>query len=80
MSICQDQQSFDDAFKRASDKYKGVDKNTNKWKIILAVLWTILLVWAVSIAMRVSDRDSRTKHIFSALSVPPLYLVANALS
>ena len=80
MSICQDQNSFNIAFKKALDDYNG--KNVKNYNVIMGVsaaIYLILLIWAIFLAIKIPDRDHRTLHIFFAIACPPLYIISHYL-
>lgn len=78
MSVCDSQADFNQAFKKALDDYNGKNvKGYNTGMAVAAVIYLLLLVWAVVIAMKIPDRDHRTLHIFFAIMCPPLYIISH---
>ena len=79
MSVCQDQQTFNKAFKQAIDDYGKDECTTTQCKVTMTVFVIIMLlfyIWAVILAMRVRDPEHRLLHIIFALGTGPIYVLS----
>lgn len=87
-----DQNSYNKAFKKALNNYKreeeikaGVrcDDNDTSCKVGMVVMFIIMILfylWALIIALKVSDPEHRTLHVLFALAFGPLYVLAHYAS
>jgi len=76
MSVCNDQQTFQDALKQA-EIY--VIKRQRPSKVAAAIatgIYIVFVVWAVMLALRVAPQDEQVKHIVFAVLFPPIYVVS----
>jgi hypothetical protein len=79
MSVCQDQQSFNTAFKKALDNAEKEECTTTRCKVtvtVMVILMLILYIWAIILSLRVQDKDHRIIHLVLALAFGPLYVLA----
>ena len=83
-TVCKDQETFN----KALDTYQTVkeveleeDMKKNRGMISAAlVIMLLLLIWAVTLALRVQDSEHRVLHVFLALLTSPLYIISHFLS
>jgi Ca2+/Na+ antiporter len=85
-NVCQNQESFNDAFQQAINTYpkKEYDQLTSTQKtsimiqrIIYIVLGLIFIVWAVMLAQKSNDK---TLHTLLAIIFSPLYILSYYIS
>lgn len=89
-NLCMDQDSYNKAFKSALNKYKQDEENKNKCdeddtgcKVGVVVMFIIMIVfylWALILALKVSDAEHRTLHVLFALATGPLYVLSHYAS
>ena len=79
MSLCSDQSTFNNAVSNALDNYTKKKAASNKVMVVIAIIYFILLFWALNIAMHIPDKSHRTLHIFFSIVSPPVYLIAHYL-
>jgi len=80
MSVCDNQDQFNKAIKKAV-KYTE-DRQRNKQEpgmIIYTIIWSMFLIWAVILAMQVSS-DQKVLHIILAILVAPIYVISHYVS
>jgi uncharacterized membrane protein YgcG len=85
-----DQESYNKAFKNAINKYKEDQKNKDKCEqddvgcqVGVAVMFVIMIIfylWALILALKVSDSEHRTLHVLFALATGPLYVLSHYAS
>lgn len=78
-NVCQDQQTFNKAFKKAVDDYDKEECTTTRCKvsmIVFVIVMLIFYIWAVILAMRIKDPEHRVLHLIFALSTGPIYVLA----
>ena len=92
MSICSDQDAYNHAFKKALNKYKKDEEvkyglrcgeNDTGCKVGVVVMFIIMILfylWALILALKVSDPEHRTLHVLFALATGPLYVLAHYAS
>ena len=74
--LCDNQQNFNVAFKKALDKYHVEMRRDNKnMQIVVVVLYVMLTIWGLMIAMK-KDKQHRVFHIGFALAFGPLYVLS----
>jgi hypothetical protein len=79
MSVCNDQQTFNKAVRNAIQHIDDDDDNKQQnqtAKVIVSVIMLVFYLWALLLAMRVSDPQHRVLHIILALLTGPLYVLA----
>jgi uncharacterized membrane protein (DUF106 family) len=86
--LCSNQDSYNQAFKKALNKYKKdedikkglrCDENDTGCKVGMIIIFIIMIIfylWAVILALKVSDPEHRTLHVLFALATGPLYVLA----
>lgn len=91
-NICSDQDAYNHAFKKALNKYKKdedikyglrCDENDTGCKVGVVVMFIIMILfylWALILALKVSDKEHRTLHVLFALATGPLYVLAHYAS
>jgi hypothetical protein len=91
-TICSDQDAYNNAFKKALNKYKRdeevkyglrCDENDTGCKIGIVIMFIIMILfylWALILALKVSDPEHRTLHVLFALATGPLYVLAHYAS
>ena len=77
-NVCSDQKTFNKAVKKALNHLDDdEDKPKNQTARIFMVLITLsLYLWAVLLALKVSDADHRVLHVSLALVLGPVYVLA----
>lgn len=77
VDVCQDQVTFNHAFKNAVHAYnKSYMEENQTYLTVVMIVWLLLTVWAVMLAARIRDPNERIEHIIFAVLFPPLYIVA----
>jgi uncharacterized membrane protein len=79
MSICNDQESFNTAFNKALKQ----DCSTNDCRLrytITIIIALIFYIWAVTLALRITEKEHRVLHVTAALAFGPLYVLAYYLA
>jgi hypothetical protein len=79
MSVCNDQQTFNKAVRNAIQHIDDDDDNKQQnqtAKVIVSVIMLVFYLWALLLAMRVSDPQHRVLHIICALLTGPLYVLS----
>jgi ABC-type Na+ efflux pump permease subunit len=80
MSVCKDNDSFKEAFKKAVEyTEEKADKPLAMTRIVSTLIYIILIVWAVILAMKVPE-DRRLLHLVLGLVFSPLYIIAHYLN
>lgn len=85
-SVCESQQDFNSAFRTAQNAYNQYElKKLAKSPIttistIVSIVYLIFIVWAVILAMRVKEKESRILHVTLALIAGPAYVFGYYLS
>lgn len=75
-TVCENQEKFNEAFKQAVQENVKIQEKDRKAYNIALVIYFLLLVWAVMLAMKVSDKEHRVLHVGLALLMGPLYIIA----
>jgi hypothetical protein len=76
MSVCDDQNTFNQAFHDAV-KYELKKEKPNKTaQIVGSIIYIALLFWAVSLAMKIQPKSESVEHILLAVLFPPVYIMA----
>ena len=76
-NVCSDQKTFNKAVKKALNHLDDEDKPKNQTSRIFMVLITLsLYLWAVLLALKVSDPEHRVLHVSLALVLGPVYVLA----
>ena len=88
-NLCEDQDSYDTAFKKALNKYKkdeevkyGVrcaegDIGCKIGVVVVFIIMILFYLWALILALKVSDPEHRTLHVLFALTTGPIYVLAH---
>jgi hypothetical protein len=79
MSVCNDQQTFNKAVRNAIQHIDDDDDNKQQnqtAKVIVSVIMLVFYLWALLLAMRVTDPQHRVLHIIFALLTGPLYVLS----
>lgn len=91
-NICSDQDAYNHAFKKALNKYKKDEEikyglkcgeNDTGCKVGVVVMFVVMILfylWALILALKVSDPEHRTLHVLFALATGPLYVLAHYAS
>lgn len=86
--ICSDQDAYNHAFKKALNKYKKDEdvkyglrcgENDIGCKVGMIVMFIIMILfylWALILALKVSEPEHRILHVLFALATGPLYVLA----
>lgn len=78
-NVCNNQQSFNKAVRNAINHLDDDDENKHQnkvAKIIISVFMLVFYLWALLLAMRITDPQHRVLHIILALLTGPLYVLA----
>ena len=80
MSLCSDQKTFNRAVRKAIDHIDDVDENdqSNSFgvKLIVSLIMISFYLWALLLALKVSDKEHRVLHVTLALLTGPLYVLS----
>ena len=85
-SVCDSQQDFNMAFRKAQDAYNKFElqrlakSNISTISTIVTIVYLIFVVWAVILAMRVKEKENRILHVTLALIAGPAYVFGYYLS
>jgi len=78
-NVCADQETYDAAFQHAIDEYqKRDDCKTTTCKITMSIISIFMLffsIWAIFLALRVKDKESRILHLIFAIALGPIYVI-----
>jgi hypothetical protein len=81
MSVCDDQQKFNDAFYKAvKNARKKDDKRMTGPLSVYITIHTIFLIWGVVLAFKSQPPENRILHITAAILVGPAYVLAYYLN
>lgn len=75
-SVCSNQATFDKSFRQAVKDYVKKEEPRTVVVMIASAIYLAIMVWAVMVALKISNSYERTKHVLFALLFPPVYLVA----
>jgi len=87
-NLCQDQDSYDTAFKKALNKYKkdeeikyGMrcsdgDVGCKVGVVVVFIIMILFYLWALILALKVNNSEHRTLHVLFALTTGPVYVLA----
>jgi uncharacterized ion transporter superfamily protein YfcC len=74
--VCDNQDDFNQALQQAIKYNNKQEVNNNKASIIIYfILYVIFLFWALTLAMKVQDKEMRTAHVTFALVFGPIYVL-----
>jgi bacteriorhodopsin len=83
MSVCQNQDAFNDAFYKAIKEARKKEQDENskntglQWAIaIYALIHIIFLVWGVFLAINSQPPENRVLHLVLAIIFAPLYVIS----
>ncbi len=76
--VCNNQDDFNQAVVGAI-QYNEKQRMKGKWAVVGAVVWLVLLFWAVSLALRNYGPD-RLLHVMFAILFSPAYVLAYYVS
>lgn len=78
-NVCADQATYDAAFQHAIKEYqKKDDCKTTTCKVTMSILSILMLffsIWAIFLALRVQDKESRILHLIFAIALGPIYVI-----
>jgi hypothetical protein len=77
-NVCNDQKTFNKAVRKAInhlDDDEDKPKN-NTARMIMVLITLTMYLWAVLLALKVSDKEHRVLHITLALLLGPLYVLS----
>ena len=77
-NVCNNQKTFNKAVRNAFHHLDD-DDNTQQnqaAKVIVTIIMLVFYLWALLLAMRISDPQHRVLHIVLALLTGPLYVLA----
>ena len=76
-NVCSDQKTFNKAVRHAIRHLDEEDEPKNDTtKMIMTLIVLSFYLWAVLLAMKVSDKEHRVLHIKVALLTGPLYVLS----
>lgn len=83
-NVCANQDTFNESLKAAAKHFRQeredeMKKNKNLY-MVAGLMYLVLLVWALVLAMKISDREHRVLHTVVALVCPPAYVLSHYLS
>jgi hypothetical protein len=80
-NICNDQKSFNLAFKKAMEEHNTCKtQRCKKTMCILGLIMLILYIYAILLALKVEDKKQRIVHMVFALTTGPIYILAYYLA
>jgi hypothetical protein len=80
MSLCTDQDKFNDAFYKAlKNARKKDEKNSTGVVVVYAIIHMVFLIWGVMLAFH-QPREQRIMHITLAAVFSPVYVLAYYLN
>lgn len=78
-NVCNNQKTFNKAVRNAFHHLDDDDDNKQQnqvAKVIVSIIMLVFYLWALLLAMRISDPQHRVLHIVLALLTGPLYVLA----
>lgn len=79
-NVCASQDTFNKAFKEAVKNYGQIPEKDKNLYTVVAIIYLVLTIWALILAMHVSDSEHRVIHIIFAVLFGPLYVLSHYLS
>ena len=77
MALCSDQKTFNKAVRKAIEHIDDDDESNGFGvKLIASLLLLTFYLWALLLALKVSDKEHRVLHITLALLTGPLYVLS----
>jgi hypothetical protein len=85
MSVCKDQDTFNDAVKKALDNFveeeqPRLTKSSLTMIIIYSMTVLLFLVWAIYLVRYEKKSDERTLHFLYAIILSPIYVLSYYLN
>lgn len=74
--VCSDQDTFNKSVRKAIKYVEKKDKPKGWVYIIMFSLLVLLMFWAILLAMKVSDPNTRVIHFVLALVFSPFYVIS----
>ena len=79
-NLCDNQQNFNLAFKKALNQYDiEMRRDNQSMQTVIVVLYVMLTIWGIMIAMK-KDKQHRVFHVGFALAFGPLYVLSTYAS
>jgi DNA-binding XRE family transcriptional regulator len=77
-NVCNDQKTFNKAVRKAINHIEDDDEKpkNNTARMIMVLITLTMYLWAVLLALKVSDKEHRVLHITLALLLGPLYVLS----
>lgn len=79
-NVCQNQDTFNDAFSDALDNYYKENRLSQNAMIMYLVVFIVLFLWALYLAMKLKPSSERIAHIFFAMLFSPVYIISYYLN
>jgi uncharacterized membrane protein len=79
-NVCASQDTFNEAFKKAVKNYGQVPEKDKNLYTAVGIIYLVLTIWAIILAMRISDSEHRVIHIIFAVLFGPLYVLSHYLA
>ena len=77
MALCSDQKTFNKAVRKAIEHIDDDDESSGFGvKLIASLIMLTFYLWALLLALKVSDKEHRVLHITLALLTGPLYVLS----
>ena len=77
MALCSDQKTFNKAVRKAIEHIDDDDESNGFGvKLISSLIMLTFYLWALLLALKVSDKEHRVLHITLALLTGPLYVLS----
>ena len=77
MALCSDQKTFNKAVRKAIEHIDDDDESNGFGvKLIASLIMLTFDLWALLLALKVSDKEHRVLHITLALLTGPLYVLS----
>ena len=77
MALCSDQKTFNKAVRKAIEHIDDDDESNGFGvKLIASLIMLTFYLWALLLALKVSDKEHRVLHITLALLTGPLYVLS----
>lgn len=80
MSLCRNQNSFNNALYDADEDLLKKEQNRNKAWCCAGLFHFLFLIWALILAVRIQDENQRIIHLIFAIIFPQIYIICFYLS
>jgi hypothetical protein len=80
MSLCSDQKTFNKAVRKAIEHIDDEDETDQSNGLVVKLIVSLIMIsfylWALLLALKVSDKEHRVLHVTLALLTGPLYVLS----